>query len=517
MSTKGSKELVFDTEASLGLLEGARKAADAVGNTYGPLATNVLLQKEWGPPVLTRDGVTVVNDLMFDDKIENMSLELVKQASQTTNRLAGDGTSATVILTYEIIREAFKHIAFGENPMAVRKKINDASAAIIKFIEEKSTEVPTEKLHEVATVSCGDPELGKIIAEALVEVGKRGGVVVQEHELVGVKLEFVEGFHFNAGTYSMDRMKLQYSPTLVVVSERPLTSNSDILPLLDYVAKHEIKRVVIVGEISADVANTFVLNQKKGLYDGCIINPGLTGVVREWFFEDLAKYTGGKVIKPGDPLEATDIPTYFGKADQVIVTENSTTVFGGVHQEDLTEHLDNIAKMLDEETNDYKVEQLEIRQSRLSGKIATLKVGAATQVEKEELRYRVDDAIQATRAARDGGIVPGGATTLLWASQIKELEPLVAEALKQVFKKLMENGGQSGDYRLMQALNSKWGWGFNLREMTETPVDLVKAGVIDPTKVMVQVVQNACSVAGNIITTGCIVKLGDWTENKKAE
>lgn len=515
MSTKGSKELMFGTDARLKLLEGARKAADAVGNTYGPLATNVLLQKEWGPPVLTRDGVTVVNDLMFDDKTENMALELVKQASQTTNRLAGDGTSATVILTYHLIQEAFKHIAFGENPMAVRKKINDAAAAIIEFIEGKSTPVPVEKLHEVATVSCGDPAVGKLIAEALAEVGKRGGVIVQEHELVGVKLEFVEGFHFNAGSYAMDRMKLTYNPTLVVVSERPLTSNSDILPLLDYVAKHEIKRVVIVGETSADVQQTFVLNQKKGLYDGCIINPGLTGVVREWFFEDLAKYTGGNVIKPGDPLEATDIPGYFGQAEQVIVTENSTTVFGGVHQEDLAEHLDNIAKMLDEETNDFRIEQLEIRQSRLTGKIATIKVGAATQVEKEELRYRVDDAVQATRAARDGGIVPGGATTMLWASQLEGLEPLVADALKQVFRKLMENGGQEGGFRMMQALGSKWGWGFNLRDMTDKPIDLVKAGVVDPTKVMVQVVQNACSVAGNIITTGCVVKLGDWTEDKK--
>lgn len=517
MSTKGSKDLFFGTESRLKLLEGTRKAAEAVGSTYGPLATNVLLQKEWGPPVLTRDGVTVVNDLMFDDKIENMSLELVKQASQTTNRLAGDGTSATVLLTHYLVQEAFKHIAFGENPMAVRKKINDASAAIVKFIEENSAQVPAEKLHEVATVSCGDPAVGKLIAEALTEVGKRGGVIVQEHDLVGVQLEFVEGFHFNAGSYAMDRMKLEYSPTLVVVSERPLTSNSDILPLLDYVAKHEIKRVVIVGEISPDVGNTFVLNQKKGLYDGCIINPGLTGIVREWFFEDLAKYTGGKVIKPGDPLEAQDIPGYFGQAEKVIITENSTTIFGGVHPEDLTEHLDNIAKMLEEETQAFKIEQLEIRQSRLTGKIATIKVGAATQVEKEELRYRVDDAVQATRAARDGGVVPGGATTMLWASQIKELEPLVSDALKQLFKKLMENGGQSGDYRLMQALNSKWGWGFNLREMTDKPVDLLKAGVIDPTKVMVQVAQNACSVAGNIITTNCVVALGDWTEEKKAE
>jgi chaperonin GroEL len=173
--------------------------------------------------------------------------------------------------------------------------------------------------------------------------------------------------------------------------------------------------------------------------------------------------------------------------------------------------------MLEEETQDYKIEQLEIRQSRLTGKIATIKVGAATQVEKEELRYRVDDAIQATRAARDGGVVPGGATTMLWASQLEGLEPLVAEALKRVFRKLMENGGQEGGYRLMQALNSKWGWGFNLREMTDKPVDLLKGGVIDPTKVMVQVVQNACSVAGNIITTGCVVKLGDWTEEQKTE
>lgn len=515
MSTKGSKDLIFGNDSRLKLLEGTRRASEAVGSTYGPLATNVLLQKEWGPPVLTRDGVTVINDLMFDDKIENMSLELVKQASQTTNRLAGDGTSATVILTHYLVQEAFKHIAFGENPMAVRKKISDASKKLIEFIEGKSIEVPTNRLHEVATVSCGDPAVGKLIAEALVEVGKRGGVIVNEHELVGVKLEFVEGFHFNAGTYAMDRMKLTYSPTLVVVSERPLTSNSDILPLLDFVAKNEVKRVVIVGEISPDVANTFVLNQKKGLYDGCIINPGLTGIIREWFFEDLAKYTGGKVIKPGDPLEEVDIPTYFGKADQVIVTENSTTVFGGVAQEDLAPHLEAIGKMLDEETNDYKIEQLEIRQSRLSGKIATIKVGAATQVEKEELRYRVDDAVQATRAARDGGVVPGGATTLLWASMVEGIEPMVKDALQQVFKKLMENGAQSGDYRLMQALNSKWGWGFNLRAMTDKPVDLVKAGVLDPTKVMVQVVQNACSVAGNIITTNCVVALGDWTEDAK--
>lgn len=513
---KGAKVLSYGDDSRIKLLSGVKQMYEAVGSTYGPLATNVLLQKEWGAPVLTRDGVTVAKDIMLDDPIENMAAEVVKQAAETTNRLAGDGTTATVVLAYHLVAEAMKHIAFGANPMELRKKIMDASKAVVRYVVTQHVKVTDDKIQEVATVSCGDPAIGKLIAEALIEVGERGGVMVEEHEALGIKLEFVEGFHFNAGTYAMDKLKLLFTPTLVLVTERPLNANSDILPILQYVTEQDVKRVVIIGELTGDAANTFVLNQKKGAYDGCGIMPNLSGLPREWFFEDLAKYCGGKVVKPGDPLEKATLGDFFGKAEKVIVTENSTTVFGGdAPAEDVKSHADKVAVMLKEETNDYKIEQLEMRLNRLTGKIATLKVGAATPVEKEELRYRIDDAIQAARAAREGGIVPGGATVLLRASKLPGLDPLVANALTQPFKKLMANGGESVDYRTMQALNTKTGWGFNLREMSDKPVDLLKAGVIDPTKVIVQVVQNACSVAGNLITTNCVVAIAEEPKNEQ--
>lgn len=522
---KGAKDIIYGDEARLKIKAGVAKAYEMVSSTYGPLATNVLLGKEWGAPVLTRDGVTVAKDIVLPDPFENEAAQLVKQASETTNRLAGDGTTLTVVLTHHLVDAAMKRITFGENPMIIRKQINDALKEVTRFVVEQRNEVTDENLEHVATVSSGDPALGKLIAEALVEVGERGGVMVEEHDAIGVKLDYVNGFHFNAGTYAVDKLKLQFAPTLVLVTERPLSANSDILPILQYVAEHpETKRVVIIGEVTGDAAQTFVLNQQKGLYDGCAIMPGIAGVAKEWFFEDLAKYCGCKVVKPGAVLDnkpntegVKPIAQYFGLAEKVIVTENSTTVFGGAAAaEDLKIHADAVEAMLKEETNDYKVEQLELRLNRLTGKIATIKVGAATQVEREELRYRVDDAVQAARAAREGGIVPGGATTLLRASQLTTIPTFVADALQQPFIKLMENGAEKGDHRLMQVLGSKAGYGFNLREMTDKPIDLFKAGVVDPTKVIVQAITNASSVAGNLITTGCMSVPFPVEEEKKA-
>lgn len=517
-SVKDNKILLFDEDIKDPLLEGAKASYEAVTTTYGPKGLNVLIEKPYGRPVLTRDGVTVAKEVYFSHRPKNMGTQMMLEASQTTNRLAGDGTTQTVALAYHLLKQGRAMIASGVNPMEVRDIINRDAEILLDHLQAYVRELTDGQLEQVATVSCGDPALGKLIAEAVEHVGLDGGIIAEKAYTSGVEREYVNGYYFEQGFSALSEGKKELDSPIVVVTGKKVSSNADFLELINKIvtiSKETPPRVAFVGEIEGMARESIIANVMQGKMDAVIINTPSSGEMGTAYLEDIAIYCGCKMLAAGDSIKNID-STYLGRAEKVVCTPYSSSIFGGQHSgEDVEARVAEIKERIAAEESDSLTEKFRDRIAKLQGKIAVFKIGGATDTEKEEKEFRIEDAIQSSRAALSEGVVAGGGTTLLHLSQAEGLSKLFKEALRDTFKRLIENANLPADVKLMEVLNSKYPMGINLRG-TDEVVDLIKAGVLDPALVLKEVIKNAASNAGNTLTIGCGIVAED-KEDKKAE
>lgn len=498
------KNILSIDDARDKLKEGARKMAEVVGSTYGPSGNNVILGMPYGDATLTRDGVTVAKRVILPDKAEDDAAQILRQASEKTNKTAGDGTTATVVLAYNLFNRGNRLIAAGDNGMLLKKQIVEDSRKVIDFLNKKSVDAKGHLL-EVATVSSGDPAIGKLVSETLQEIGDGGGISIREQNYPTIDVEKVNGYYFDKGFFALNQ-QVEYANPLIFVTHKQLASNQDVLPLLDRVITGDNKNLIIIGEVrpNSDALNTIILNVMQAKLNAVVIPPPAFGDDGLLFMEDIAMYVGSTLFRAGDDMRALD-SQFFGSAERVQVNQERAIVFRGAGDSDeISTRAAQIKDNIDKETDSHRKDGLEQRFAKLTGKIAIVNVGGSTQTEMEELRYRVEDAIEATKSAMVDGVLPGGGTMLIRACAL-DISPLFKLALEDSFRKLMDNAAERADYRLEQIQRSKPGFGFNLREMTEEPIDLAQAGIWDATRAVVQTVENATSAAGSLLTVGAIV------------
>lgn len=505
------KDLQYGIDARQTVLAGVEKLYQAVSSTYGPAANNVLQGMPFGDPVLTRDGVTVAKRVILEDRAENDAASVMRQASEKTNKTAGDGTTATIVLGYNLLKAAHQRVVAGENPMKLKKQMVEDSRKVIEFIKDKSV-AADKHLLEVATVSSGDKNIGALVADVMQDIGVDGGITIREQNYPTVDVEKINGYYFNKGFFALNQ-QVEWEKPHILVSQKPLTAASDVLPIIQWTNQQPTKKLVIIGEVRGEalqilLANTMAQVDAQGRpvpFEGVVIAPPMYGEESKLFMEDIGIYVGGRVLVDAEKDVTTD---HFGSAERVQVSQDRAIVMGGGGDAELiTTRAAEIKANMDKETDSHAKDSLEQRYSKLVGKIAIVNVGASTPTEMEELRFRVEDAIEATKSAMADGVVPGGATSLVHAAL--ELHAgevnLFSDALIQTFSKLYENAGESPDYRVKQVQASKFGMGFNLREMTEEPIDLDKAGIWDATRAVVQTIENATSAAGALLTVGALV------------
>lgn len=508
---KDNRILITGKDVHTALMDGAKAQYESVATTYGLKGLNVLIEKPMGRPVLTRDGVTVSKEVYFSDRGKNMGSGMVSEASQNTNRLAGDGTSATAILTYFLYEQAVNLIGTGVNPMTIRDTLNNDAQILLNELEKHTKELTDGQLAQVATISSGDPLLGKLISGALEHVGLDGGIIAEKAFINGVEREYIEGYYLNDGFSAMTEGKKELPNPIVVVSAKKVSSNADFLELMERIVgitKETMPRIAFIGEIEGLARESIIANVMQGKMDAVIIKTPSSGDMGTQYLEDIALYCGCKMISSGDSLKNIDA-SYIGKAERVVCTPYTSSIFGGKHAKvDLEVRIKELKDRILTEESDHLTEKFRDRVAKLQGKIAVFKIGGATETEKEEKEFRIEDAIQATRASMQTGVVPGGGTTLLRLSKTKGLSQVTANALQNVFKRLMQNAGLLAEVKMNDVLSSDSPMGINLRGEDKL-VDLVKEGVLDPALVLQQIIKNATSTAGNMATIGLIVTFED--------
>lgn len=507
------KDIHLGDDATSKVAAGAAKIAEVVGTTYGPSGRNVILGMPYGDSTLTRDGVTVAKRTILPDKAEDDAAVILRQASEKTNKSAGDGTTATIVLGNNLFQRGHRLIAAGENGMILKKQIVSDSEKVIEFLNGKSISGDAHLL-EVATVSAGDPAIGALVAETLADIGAEGGITIREQNYPTVDVEKVNGYLFDKGFFALTQA-VEYAQPLIFVTSQQISSNTDMVPLLSRVISGENKNLVLIGEVrpNSEAANTFILNVMQGKLNGVIIPPPAFNEDGIPFMEDIATYVGSKLFLPGDDIKQID-DTYFGTADRAQINDRRAIIFGGHGAlEDIEVRAREIKEKLDAETSSHSKDTLEQRYSKLTGKVAIVNVGGSTQTEMEELRYRVEDAIEATKSAMADGVLTGGATMLVRAAQL-DISPLFKNALEDTFRHLMSNAAEPADYRLEQIKRARDGYGFNLRKMTDDPINLGKEGIWDATRAVVQTIENATSAAASLLTIGAIVDPVEQQENK---
>lgn len=532
-----SKKVFYDAEAREKVLGGAKALYDAVKVTFGPKGRNVVIEKSYGNPTITHDGVTVAEsvDLPNDDDTilgYNIGAKLIKSAAQKLNKVAGDGTTTVTVLTYNIIAEANKLIAAGHNPMELRKGIEAAGAEIIKGINKTAEQVAGDstKVAEVATISAGDAEIGKLIASVISKIGKDGVVTVEAGQGLEMQSEITEGFTYDKGYSSAffvtdnQRQEAIFDKPDILLTDKKITSVNDIVPFLEKLAQTGKKDLVIIAEeVEGEALSVLVLNKLKGVFNTLVLKAPAFGDRRKEVMEDIAILTGATVVSgdKGMSLEDAGLEV-LGSAHKILATKDETTIIKGAGKN--TEVKDRIAQIKSQAniaTSDYETEQLEKRAAALEGRVAVIKVGGATETEIDEKKYRVDDAVAATKAALDEGIVPGGGVTLVnLAKNLKDDNAgstIVKNALKTPFIQITENAGLNSQALLDKIEDAKPGFGVNVMAPEQGIIDLKKAGVVDPARVTREAVQNAISIAATTITMGAaIVDLPEKEQNSPA-
>lgn len=526
------RDVYTGEEVRLKALAGAEKVYQAVAAAYSPTSGNVALEKSYGSYVISHDGVSIARDIVLADKQEDIGADLLQQASRKSNDVAGDGTTVTILLGYHIMVEANKRIAAGFNPMGIRRGIDKAALVIKQAIADKAVPVADGDLAKVATISASDPEVGKLVADTILKVGGVG-ISIEEYDGLGVIQDVVEGLYFEKGYaaphFVTDRETEEavLENTSILAIEKRISSNQDIVPILEMLYKEtDNKTVVIIGNISGQALETCALTAIAGKIKVLVVNPPVYGDQMLPFLEDIAIVTGGKVIPNSLPADKVT-PDYAGYARKVVATNTDTTILeGNGIEEDIANRIETLTKQLESDKySAFQRERIERRLSKLNGKIGIIRVGGATESEIKEMKFRVEDAVHATRAAKEEGIVAGGAVTLAQLSKVIKDQDLtsltpdeqegfkcVYSALTKPFKQLMANAGEDGGYRLGLVLQAQAGHGFDVKNMTDEPIDLIKAGVIDPAKVLRCAIENASSAAGIAITLN-----GSILINKEAQ
>ena len=519
-----AKKIFYADQARDKVLSGAKQLYDAVKVTFGPKGQNVVIEKSYGNPTITHDGVTVAEAVDLGSTEANLGeqigAKLIKSAAQKLNKVAGDGTTTVTVLTYNILNEANKLIAAGVNPMELRKGIEQAGQEIVEKINQTAEKIAGDdkKVAEVATISAGDPEIGKLIADVISKIGKDGIVTVEAGQGLEMEQEIVEGFSYDKGYSSpffvtdVNRQEAVFDKPLILLTDKKISTSSEILPILEKVAQSGHKDLVIIAEeVSGEALSLLVLNKLKGVFNSLVLKAPAFGDRRKEILEDIAVLTDAIVISEdkGMKLEDTEVSA-LGSAKKIIATKDSSTIISGAgKQSAVSDRIELIKSQANLATSDYDREQYEKRAAALSGKVAVIKVGGATETEIDEKKYRVDDAVAATKAALDEGIVTGGGVTLVnLADQLEEKDAgarIVKNALKTPLLHILENAGLNAQALLAAVENAKPGQGINVMEPEKGLQDLKKAGVIDPARVTREAVQNAISIAATAITMGALI------------
>ena len=526
-----AKQLAYDADARSALKRGVDKVADAVRITIGPKGRNVVLDKKFGSPTITNDGVTIAKEIELEDPFENMGAQLVKEVASKTNDIAGDGTTTSVVLAAAIIGDGLRNVTAGANPMQLKIGIQKAVDEVVKAIKEQSVQISErEKIAQVATISAADPLIGEMVANAMEKVGKDGVITVEESKGIEDELKLVDGMQFDKGYISpymvtdASRMEAVLEDPYNLISEKKVSAVVDLLPVLEKVVQSGKPLLIIAEDVEGEAQATIIVNKLRGTFTAVAVKAPGFGDRRKAMLQDIAILTGGQVISDelGLKLDSVQL-NQLGKARRVTVTKDDTTVVEGAgKQDEIKGRINQIKAEIEKTTSDWDKEKLQERLAKLAGGVAVIKVGAATETELKEKKHRMEDAVSATRAAVEEGIVPGGGAVLVHS--IKALDnmkvsgdeatgvQLVRRALEEPLRQIVNNAGWEGSVVVEKVKGLPKGQGFDANKGEYT--DMVKAGIVDPTKVTRSALQNAASIAAMLLTTEALVS--DIPEKKPA-
>lgn len=519
-----AKDLKYAEEARQALERGVNKLADTLKITLGPKGRNVVLDKKFGSPLITNDGVTIAKEIELEDRFENMGAQLVKEVATKTNDVAGDGTTTATLLAQAIIREGIKNIAAGANPMILRKGIMMAVEEAVKHIQDSAKTISGKKdITRVAAISADDSYVGELIADAMEKVTSDGVITVEESKTMGTELEVVEGMQFDRGYVSaymvtdMDKMEAVLDEPYILITDKKISSIQDLLPILEKVVQTGKKLVIIAEDVEGEALSTLVVNKLRGTFTCVAVKAPGFGDRRKAMLQDIAILTGGEVITEelGLDLKETTLEQ-LGRARQIKVQKENTIIVDGAGTDaDIKARVASIRSQIEETTSDFDREKLQERLAKMSGGVAVIKVGAATETEMKEKKLRIEDALSATRAAVEEGIVPGGGTSFINAlasvealvagqsGDVKTGVRIVLKALEEPVRQIATNAGLDGSVICEKVKNSEEGIGFDA--LNETYVDMMEAGIVDPAKVTRSALQNAASIAAILLTTEAVV------------
>ncbi len=519
-----AKDIKFGTDARDGLERGIDKLANAVRVTLGPKGRNVVLDKAYGAPTITNDGVTIANDIELEDRFENMGAQLVKEVATKTNDVAGDGTTTATVLAHSIIKEGLKNLAAGANPIVLNKGLKKATDITVDYIKENSKEVEDKQaIENVGTISSQDNNIGKLIADAMEKVGNDGVITVEESKTTDTYLDLVEGMQFDKGYLSPymatdnEKMIAELDDPYILLTDKKISNIQEVLPLLEQIVQESRPLLIIADDVDGEALTTLILNKLRGTFNVVAVKAPGYGDRRKAMLEDIAILTGGKVISEelGMDLKEATIDM-LGSAKKVKVDKDNTTIVEGKGDKDaLAERVENIRNQASKEESEYEKEKLQERLAKLAGGVAVINVGAATETEMQEKKYRIEDALSATRAAVEEGIVAGGGVVLIGAiEKVEELREsligdektgalIIEKALEAPLRQIVENAGLDGSVIVEKVKNSGKEEGYDAYE--NKFVNMFEAGIVEPTKVTRSALQNAVSVAGMILTTEAAV------------
>lgn len=519
-----AKELKFSKDARTSLEAGVNKLADTVKVTLGPKGRNVILDKKFGAPLITNDGVTIAKEIELEDKFENMGAQLVKEVATNTNDVAGDGTTTATVLAQAIIREGLKNVTAGSNPIPLRKGINKAVEVSVEELKKISKKINTkEEIAQVGAISAGDEEVGKLIAEAMEIVGKDGVITIEESKSMVTELDAVEGMQFDRGFLSaymvtdVEKMESVLENPYILITDKKISNIQELLPLLEQLVQSGEKLLIIADDLEGEALSTLVVNKLRGTFDVVAVKAPGFGDRRKEMLEDIATLTGGKFVSSELGFDLKDIDlSMLGRAQTVKVNKESTTIVGGAgEKQDIENRVNQIKRQIEETTSDFDKEKLAERLAKLSGGVAVVKVGAATEIEMKERKLRIEDALNATKAAVQEGIVAGGGTAFVNIvpavdEVIESLEgeeqlgaKIIRKALEEPLRQIAKNAGLEGSVIIQNVMNSDTQTGFDAAN--EKYVNMIEAGIVDPTKVSRSALQNAASIASVFLTTEAAV------------
>lgn len=518
---KDHRIIIKDEPLLKALQEAANRMYAGVCTTYGPKGKNVYIEKTYGRPILTRDGVSVAKELYFKERDINVFAEGIKNASETTNRIAGDATTATVAVAKHLVDEGIKQIYAGVHPMTVSRTLRNDVDVLTAAIKDQAKPLADGQLVQVATVSSGDPLLGELIAGAVEYVGADGGILVEKAMTSEVEREYVDGYYLQSGFTALQANRKELSDALAVVSSKRISSGSEAVQLIDGALRAinhpqgQVPRLVLIGAFEDAAYQTVLDNMVRGIIDAIVVRtPPQFGDMSQHLLEDIAIYCGSKPITETTNLRQITAE-HVGAVERVVATRDDMTIFGVsnetgdlIHEENIKSRIDDLKSQLEKEVSETLIEKFHDRISKLEGHVCLFKIGAPSETTKEELEYRVDDAIRASRSAVKEGVLPGGGITLLNLSKL-DVSSMFKNALQSTFMQLLINANLPAELKLHEALNAKEGYGFNLREDDPKLTDMVEAGILDPALVVSQAVINAADFAANALSAGAVITFED--------